>query len=40
VKSHNADQNILQQLQNLEEKEYQNSAEVTAGAGLKSYNRN
>lgn len=36
VKSHNADQNILQQLQNIEDKEYQNSAEVTAAAGLKS----
>jgi methionine salvage enolase-phosphatase E1 len=35
VKFHNADQNILQQLQNIEEKEYQNSAEVTAAAWLK-----
>ena len=28
---------VLQQLQNIEENEYQNSAEVTAAAGLKSY---
>lgn len=36
IKSHNTDQNIIQQLQNIEDKEYQNSAEVTAAAGLKS----
>jgi hypothetical protein len=34
VKSNNADSNILERLQNIDDKEYQNSAEVASAAEL------
>jgi hypothetical protein len=34
VKSNNADSNILERLQNIDDKEYQNSSEVASAAGL------
>jgi hypothetical protein len=34
VKSKNADNNILERLQNIDDKEYQNSAEVASAVGL------
>jgi hypothetical protein len=34
VKSNNADSNILERLQNIDDKEYQNSAEIASAAGL------
>jgi hypothetical protein len=34
VKSNNADNNILERLQNIDDKEYQNSAEVASAAEL------
>ena len=37
VKSNNADSNILERLQNIEDKEYQNSVEVATAAELTIY---